>query len=194
MTEQKALTCFTIDAILNKTNDKQDYNADKNKDVSAAVHATGNVGGSAIHELERSDKFKTDIRSEISVMNDNSGVLQSLKTKFSCSSSGTTSPSPSFEKNQDYSLSHQRPSRDSGVFLENDLSPFSPHIPARNLFWMPPCVTPLYPLYPVPFCDVSPTTSFASGLSLPYGNLPFPFGYFMENHNVCDLKLRAWDS
>jgi hypothetical protein len=124
-TEPKAPTCFTIDAILKKTKRKNDFATDK---CNASATKTSNC-----------DKFC--VKSE----SFNNNTLQSNEVRY-----------PSIERNLTFSDENQEtttqsPSRDSGVFLENDV----PNIPPSPFSWMPP-VTPVYLLHPLPLGSVHP--------------------------------------
>lgn len=190
-TEQKAITCFTIDAILNKTDDKKNFNSDKwDESVFAAKKSA----------LQQDDEFQTEIKSDILI--NNTEILQFHKVPYS--SIGT----PYYEDDcKPVQSLHQRQtsSRDSGVSLDCDVgSPTNSHS-----LWIPPCTTPFYPLYPFPFVDVSsatgvtpfcnllPTTGLTGYFNMPptstsftccgssKRSLPSPFGYLMfDSHNL----------
>ena len=84
----------------------------------------------------------------------------------------------------------------SNVFFDN--------APTGSFLWTMP--TPLYPLYPFSFHDMSPgltnlyqvppTTSATSLTCFPslHANLAPPIGYFMLDQNENSLKPKSWDS
>ncbi len=163
-TEQRALTCFTIDAILKKT--------EKDKRDDSAVSASKN------NSLKQWDAFH--IKSEN--LNDNTEMLQSHKVPYS--SIGTSSTSS--EEDQVPRSTNQSPSCDSSVFFDNDVD--TRNTPTSHFLWMSP-VTPFYPLQPHPsnsrttglpgfcsiphttglpgFCSVQHTTGLASFYGIP---------------------------
>ena len=168
--EQKALTCFTIDAILNKDGDKTALKTNYGEDATA-VFDTNNVKNSALLKLHQCGEAKTTFNA----CKDDRESSKYDKVK-------QTSPSPDFGGSHFATMTNESPSRDSGVFLESDAGPLSPCTPASNFIWMPPSV-PCYPFCPVSVGNISPT----AGLSYPqlsYGGIPSPVPYFMLDHMV----------
>ncbi|CAB4002124.1 Hypothetical predicted protein [Paramuricea clavata] len=176
-TEQKALTCFTIDAILNKTDDKNDDDS--------AVFATNKK------PIKQRGELKTRIKREI--LNDDTERLHKIRY----SSLGTSSTSSCEENQEPPTRKHSSPA--SGIFLDNDVN--SSIIPTSHFLWMSPLTTPFCPLYPLPFGNVPPSTGFCNvsptsitGLSCcPSPHRNPPLGYFMFDHNKSELKPRAWE-
>ena len=162
-TEQKALTSFTIDAILNKTDDK--------KDGKKYNHLFTSDNNSI--KIKQCDDLKSQMKST-QILKDNTRI--------------------SNHQNENEVLSNNYYS-DSNVFFDN--------VPTGHFLWMSP--TPFYPLYPLSFHNMSPTTGLTSlynvspttsitGLpcfpSLPAHMAP-PLGYFMLDQN--ENRPKAWD-
>ena len=126
--EQTALTCFTIDAILNKDGDKTALKTNYSED-------TNNVRNSDRLKLHQCGDAKT----KLNACKDDRESSKHDKVK-------QTSPSPDFGGSHFTTMTNKSPSRDSGVFLENDAGPLSPCTPAFNFIWMPPSV-PSYPFF-----------------------------------------------
>ncbi|XP_028413330.1 uncharacterized protein LOC114536205 [Dendronephthya gigantea] len=194
--EQKALTCFTIDAILKKNDERANFNADKCNDEANVT--------STLLKRKRPEDLKTDTTSGVFETSTKDGEKFAKNRKYhSCSASSTSS----FDENQE--SIKQSPSRDSGVFFDSDASPISPVTSSGNFLWKSPLITPWYPLYYVPYDKTSPTaglsdgiysvshpTSMLPGLSCcesPYGYQQSPFHYLMVDRTGCVVRPRAWE-
>ena len=99
----------------------------------------------ASNAIDNCDKFC--IKSES--LNNNEDVLQFDEVPYS--SVGTNSISN--EENEE--AKKQSPSRDSGVFFDNDV--FTSTTSTSRFLWMPP-VTPFYPSHPLPLHSAPPIT------------------------------------
>ena len=176
-TEQKALTSFTIDAILNKTDDK--------KDGKKYNHLFTSDNNSI--KIKQCDDLKSQMKST-QILKDNTRI--SNHQRYSSMRASSTYSCENEVLSNNYNS-------DSNVFFDN--------VPTGHFLWMSP--TPFYPLYPLSFHNMSPTTGLTSlynvspttsitGLpcfpSLP-ANMAPPLGYFMLDHNENNLKPNAWD-
>ena len=198
--EQKTLTCFTIDAILKKNDERTNFNAD------ACNHTA--IVESTLLKRKRPEEFETDTKSGAFETKTKDGAKftknRKYDTEFCCSASSTSS----FDENQEFRSINQSPSRDSGVFFDSDASPICPIASTGNFLWKSPVITPWYPLYYVPCDKTSLTPGVTDGIynishsstlpalsccESPYANHQHPFQYLMVDRTGCLVKPRAWE-